>query len=67
MLLLLAEGCVVWKQWKRGWTRYKELHKHVVNAALEAKPSALIPAHSTIESNTDAQLSMMLSISALRD
>jgi RNA-directed DNA polymerase len=29
--------CVVWKQWKRGRTRYKELRKRGVNEALAAK------------------------------
>ena len=29
--------CVVWKQWKRGRTRYKELRKRGINAALAAK------------------------------
>jgi RNA-directed DNA polymerase len=29
--------CFVWKQWKRGRTRYKELRKHGVNEALAAK------------------------------
>jgi len=29
--------CVLWKQWKRGRTRYKELCKRGVNAALAAK------------------------------
>jgi len=29
--------CVMWKQWKRGRTRYKELRKRGVNAVLAAK------------------------------
>jgi RNA-directed DNA polymerase len=29
--------CVVWKQWKRGRTRYKELCRRGVNEALAAK------------------------------
>jgi RNA-directed DNA polymerase len=29
--------CMLWKQWKHGWTRYSELRRHSVDAQLAAK------------------------------